>query len=158
MKLADLIPGYKNDDSNSKKDYRPISVLPAVSKVYERVLKDQISSYLHTILCNILCGFRAGYSTQQALIRWLEKWKKFLDRTALVGKILIGMSKAYDCLPDDLLKAKLRTYALDVSSLRLLHSSLNNHYQRTKISSHRSTGKKNQHWGPTRIGTRPSTF
>ena len=71
-KVAELIPVYKNDDSNLKENYRPISDLPAVSKVYERVLKDQISPYFHEILSNILCGFRAGYSTQHALIRLLE--------------------------------------------------------------------------------------
>ena len=58
-KLAELIPVYKNDNSNSKEFYRPISVLPAVSKVYERVLKDQISSYFLEILSNTFCGFRA---------------------------------------------------------------------------------------------------
>ena len=72
MKIAELIPVYKNDDSNLKENYRPISVLHAVSKVFERVLKDQISPYFHEILLNILCGCRAGYSTQHALIRLLE--------------------------------------------------------------------------------------
>ena len=73
MKVAELIPVYKNDDSNVKENYRPISVLPAVSKVYERVLKDQTSPCFHEILLSILCGFRAGYSTQHALIRLLGK-------------------------------------------------------------------------------------
>jgi len=69
MKVAELIPVCKNNDSDLKENYRPISVLPAVSKNYERVLKDQISRYFHEVLSNILCGFRAGYSTQHALVR-----------------------------------------------------------------------------------------
>ena len=69
MKVAELIPVYKNDDSNLKENYRHISVF----KVYERVLKVQISPYFHDIPSNILCGFRTGYSTQRALIRLLEK-------------------------------------------------------------------------------------
>ena len=138
---AELIPVYKNDDSNLKESYRPISVLPAVPKVYEKVLKDQISPYFHEILSNILCGFRAGHSTQHALIRLLEKWR-CLDRSGLVGTILMDFSKAYDCLPHDLLITKLAAYGLDISSLRLLYSYLSNRYQRVKIGSHRSAARK----------------
>ena len=72
MKIGELIPVYKHDDLSLKENYRPISVLPAVSKVFQRVLKDQISPYFHEILSNILCCYRAGYSTQHALIRLLE--------------------------------------------------------------------------------------
>ena len=142
MKLAELIPVYINDDSRSKENYRTISVLPAVSKVFQRVLKDQISSYFHEILSNILYGFRTGYSTQHALIRLLEKWRRCLDRSRLVGTILMDLSKAYDCLPHDLLIAKLAAYGLDISSLSLLYSYLNNRYQRVKIGSHRYTARK----------------
>ena len=142
MKLAELIPVYKNDDSNSKKNCRPICVLPAVSKVYARVLKNQISPYFHEILSNILCGFRAGHSTQHALIRLLGKWRRCLDRSSLVGTILMDLSKAYECLPHDLLIAKLAAYGLDISSLRLLYSYINNRYQRAKTGSHGSTVRK----------------
>ena len=158
MKVAELIPVYKNDDSNLKKKYRPISFLPTVSKVYARVLKDQISPYFHQILWNILCGFRAGYSTQHALTRLLEKWRRCLDSSSLVGTILMDLSKAYDCLPHDLLIAKLEAYRLDMNSLASLHSYLNKRYQRVKIGSQRSTARKIKNWDPTRIGTRPPAF
>ena len=54
----------------------------------------------------------------------------------------MDLSKAYDCLPHDLLIAKLAAYGLDISSLSLLYSYLDNHYQRVKIGSHRSTARK----------------
>ena len=142
MKIAELIPVYKNDDSNSKENCRPISVLPAVYKVYKRVLRDKISPYFHEILSNILCGVRAGYSTQHALIRLLEKWRRCLNRSGLVGTILMDLSKACDCLPHDLLIAKLAVHGLDISSLSLLYRYLNNRYQRVKFGSHRSMAKK----------------
>ena len=63
MKTAELSPVYKNDDSKLKRNYRPISVLLAASKVDERVLKDHINPYFHEALSNILCGFTAEYST-----------------------------------------------------------------------------------------------
>ena len=142
MKVAELISVYKNDDSNLKENYRPISVLPAVSKIYERVLKEQIRPYFHEILSNILCAFPARYSTQHAFIRLLEKLRRCLDSSGLVGTILMDLSKVYDCLPHDLLIAKLEAYGLDINSLALLYSYLNNRCQRVKIGSHRSTARK----------------
>ena len=142
LKEADLSPVFKNDDSTFKGNFRPISVLPAVSKIYERILKEQISSYICDRLSNILCGFREGYSTQHALIRLIEKWRQCLDASGIVGTILMDLSKAYDCLPHDLLIAKLEAYGLDVNSLRLMYSYLDSRVQRVKIGSHRSTAKE----------------
>ena len=101
-------------------------------------------------LSEILCGFREGFSTQHALIRLIKKWRQCLDASGIVGTILMDLSKAYDCLPHDLLIAKLEAYGLDVNSLRLMYSYLDSRLQRVKIGSHR-----NQNWGPTRIGPRP---
>ena len=113
-----------------------------MSKVFERVQKDQISPYYHEILSKTLCGFRAGYSTQHALIRLLEKWRKCLDTFGMVGKILMDFSKAYDCLPHDLLIAILAAYRLDLNSLSLMYSYLNSRYQMVKIDLHRSSANK----------------
>ena len=142
LKEADLSPLFKNDDSNYKGNFRPISVLPAASKVYERLLKDQICPYFQDKLSEILCGFREGYSTQHALIRLIEKWRKCLDASGIVGTILMDLSKAYDCLPHDLFIAKLEAYGFDFNSLCLMYSYLDCRHQRVKIGSHRSTAKR----------------
>ena len=68
LKEADLSPLFKNDDSNYKGNFRPISVSPAASKVYERLLKDQKCPYFQDKISEILFGFREGYSTQHAVI------------------------------------------------------------------------------------------
>ena len=75
------------------------------------------------------------------LIRLIEKWRQCLDASVIVGTILMDLSKAYDCLPHDLLIAKLEAYGLDVNSLRLMYSYLHSRLQRVKIGSHRSTAK-----------------
>ena len=142
IKIAEPSPIYKNENPDFKGNYRPISVLPAVSKVYDRVLKDQINPYFHEILSNILYVFRAGYSTQHALIRMLIKWRRCLDTSGLVGTILMDLSKAYDCLPHDLLIAKLAAYGLDITCFRLMYRYPNNCYQRVKIGPHRSAANK----------------
>ena len=142
LKEADLSPLFKNDDPNYKGTFWPISVLPAVSKAYERILKDQMCPYFQEKLSEILCGFRKGYSTQHALISLIEKWRKCLDASGIVGTILMDLSKAYDCLPHDLLITKLEAYGFDLNSLCLMYSYLDSHHQRVKIGSHMSTAKR----------------
>ena len=92
LKEADLSPLFKNDDPNCKRNFRPISVLPAASKVYERILNDQTYPYFQEKLSEILCSFREGYGTQHSLIRLIAKWRKCLDASGIVGTILMDLS------------------------------------------------------------------
>ena len=87
--------------------------MPLLSKVYERAIFDQLSEYMQKYLNKILCGFRKAHSTQHALFRLLQEWQKGLDNFGNVGTILMDLSKAYNCIPDDLLIAKLEAYGLD---------------------------------------------
>ena len=61
-------------------------------------------------LNSFFCGFRKVHSTQHALFRLPQAWQKELDRYGFVDAILMDLSKAYDCLPHDLLVAKLKVY------------------------------------------------
>ena len=69
------------------------------------------------------------------MFRLLQAWQKELDQCGFVGTTLMDLSKAYDCLPHDLLIAKLETYGLDTTSLSLIKNYLANHKQRTKVGS-----------------------
>ena len=60
----------------------------------------------------LLCGFRKAHSTQHGLFRLIQSWQKELDQSGFVGTILLDLSKAYDCLPHDLMFAKLEAYPL----------------------------------------------
>ena len=142
LKKADVSPILKEFDSTSSSNLRPISVLPSTSKIYERILKEQMSRYFKDKLRDILCGFREGYSTQHALIRVIEKWRKCLDTSDIVGTILMDLSKAYDCLPHDLLIAKMAAYGFSINSLCLMYDYLNNRYQTLKIGSIRNSPRK----------------
>ena len=135
LKAADVSPIYKDGDHLSKENYRPISILSNISKVFERILFDQITGFTEKFLSPKLCGFRKGYSTQHALFNLLQNWQKCLDKSGVVGTLLMDLSKAYDCLPHDLLIAKLAAYGLNMDSLRLLYSYLSKRYQRVKIGS-----------------------
>ena len=83
MKRADIMPIFKKDESFSKENYRPVSCLPAGSKVFERILHKQISTYIDFYLSPYLCGYRKGYCAQYAIITMLEKWKTALDEKGM---------------------------------------------------------------------------
>ena len=135
LKVGDVSPVFKTDDSAIKKNYRPISVLPCISKIFERVLNTQMVRLMKERLSDLLCGFREKYSTQHALIRLIESCRNCLDNKGFVGMVLIDLSKAYDCLPHDLLIAKLACYGFGSGSLHLIYSYLTGRKQRVKIGS-----------------------
>ena len=68
--------------------------------------------FIDTKLSKLLCGFREGYSSQDALFRVNEQCYRILDRSGKVGTVLMYLSKAYDCIPCDLLLAKLEAYCI----------------------------------------------
>ena len=142
LKLADITSLHKMDEKTRKKNYRPVSVLPTVSKVFERIMDRQITAYISSYLSSLLCGFRKGYNTQHALIRMLEKWKGSLDNGENIGAILMDLSKAFDCIKHDLLLAKLDAYGFSREALCLVNSFLENRQQRVKINGSFSTYKQ----------------
>ena len=74
LKVADVTPVFKKGDPNSKANYRTISLLPIISKIFERVLFEQIGKFSEKILSPKLCGFRKGHSTQHAFLNLLKNW------------------------------------------------------------------------------------
>ena len=135
LKMANITPVFKSDDSNFKSNYRPISILPSLSKVFEKLLTNQINSFFQNKFSSLLCGFRKKYSTQHALLKLLHKWQSCLDNRGKVGTILMDLSKAFDCLPHDLLLAKLKAYGFTMDSLKLMNSYLSGRFQRVRIGS-----------------------
>ena len=87
LKLADITPVFKKGDSNYVENYRPVSVLPVMSKVFERIMEQQIAPYMEEFMSPYLCGFRKDFSTQHALIALIEKWKSSLDQKGYAGSI-----------------------------------------------------------------------
>ena len=73
LKYADIIPVFKKGDQLIKDNYRPISISPTISKVYEKIIYHQLYKYFKTIFSNYLCGFRKGFSSQHCLLYMLER-------------------------------------------------------------------------------------
>ena len=135
LKLADVTPVFKSGDKTNMKNYRPVSVLPSVSKVFERLMQNQIISHIDKHLSPYLCGYRKGYSAQNALLSLIEKWKTSLDKGGYAGAIMMDLSKAFDTLNHELLIAKLSAYGFSTPALALIRDYLTNRWQRTKINS-----------------------
>ena len=135
LKTANITPVHKKDEPTDKQNYRPVSVLPLLSKVSEKFIYNQLSQYLDKYLNSLLCGFREAHSSQHALFKLLQAWQEELDKSGFVETILMDLSKAYDTLPHDLLVAKFEAYGFDKNGLNLIHNYLTNRKQRTKASS-----------------------
>ena len=99
------------------------------------MIYEQTSYCVEPFFNKILCGFRKAHSAQHALVKLLTSWQNSLDRGRFVGSILMDLLKAYDCLPHDLLLAKLQAYGFSKESIRLFLSYLTNRTQRIKIDS-----------------------
>ena len=120
LKQANVSPTFKEDDPLDKENYRPVSILPLHLKVYEKLLHNQLSDYVENIVNVILCDFRKVHSTQHALFKLLQSRQKELDEKGMVATVLMDLSKAYDCIPHDLLIAKLNAYGIDSVGLLLI--------------------------------------
>ena len=110
QKLADITPVLKRKNPLDKSNYRPVSFLPPISKICEKLLQKQINNYIENILSPYLCGYKKVYSTHHALICLAEKWKKILDKKGFCGAVLLHLSKAFDTIDHELLVTKLHTY------------------------------------------------
>ena len=133
MKRANITPLYKKKDKLNKDNYRSVNLLPILSKIFEKVLFNQIYEYMTTFFHSYLTGFRKGHSCQDILIRMTEDWREALDSNLTVGVIAIDLSKAFDCMPHGLLLAKLAAYGFDEDACELMRSYLMNRQQRVKI-------------------------
>ena len=102
LKKADMTPGHKKEEKTFKENYRPVSVLPTVSKIFERHMYQDIDSYMKKYVSPYICGFRKGYSTQHCLLAMIEKMKRALDKHHYAAALLTDLSKAFDCLNHDL--------------------------------------------------------
>ena len=136
-KVASVSPLDKHTDNNySVSNFRPVSVLRIFLKIYEKVLKDMLVEKMNVYSSPFVACYRENYNTQHVLIRFLEEWRSYLDKNYFVGAIITDISKAFDCIPRNLLIAKLEAYGFDNYTIPYVYSYLENRKHCVKIDTY----------------------
>ena len=132
LKLADITLVFNKKNLLHKVNYGPVNVLPSISKVFEKLMRKQVSGDISNYLSPYLCGYRKGFSSQQALLSVIEK--KGLEKKGFGGAALMDLFKAFDTIKHDLRIAKLYRYGFSKESLKLIHNYLTNRWHSTKTN------------------------
>ena len=134
LKNANITPLFKKGFKRSKDNYRPVSILPTISKIFEKLLSKQIIMYMDKFFSKYQWGFTKGYNAQHCLLAMIEKWRKAVDNGNVFGTLLTDLSKVFDCLQHDLVIAKLNSSGFNLTALNLIHNYLTKRKQKTKIN------------------------
>lgn len=131
LKIARVVPIYKKEDRNHCENYRPISVLPVISKIFEVLIKTRLLNYIdkHTLINKHQHGFRKARSTVTAMTSILESTLEALDNKEDVELTCLDLSKAFDCINHANLLRKLEYYGIRGHMLALIKSYLSDRQQ-----------------------------
>ena len=135
-KVAKVIPLHKKGPKNLLDNYRPISILPAISKAFESILYEQLHGYLSnaSILSKCQFGFRRYHSTTTALLDSTNQWYSNMDKGLLNIVAFLDLKKAFDTIDHEILIEKLNMYGVKRHSLGLLESYITNRSQKCFIN------------------------
>ena len=125
-KRGDWTPVYKKDDKYSKENYRSITVLPCVDKVFEQLVDTQLTAGFDSHMYEYSSAYRKVHSCETTLIDLVEGWRKGRDNKLAVSILSTDMSKAFDSLHLPLLLSDLKAYGFQDSTIQLLNSYLSN--------------------------------
>ena len=127
-KIAKLKPLYKKEAKTKPKNYRPISLLPLISKIIERIIHDQTQVFLdeNKILFTYQSGFRKHYSRDTCLSYLTDRVRNGFEKGSLTGMILIDLQKAFDTIDHKILTEKMSCLGFAESTMRWYKSYLTN--------------------------------
>ncbi|KAL9964377.1 hypothetical protein ACROYT_G028008 [Oculina patagonica] len=112
----------KKDDPRDKENYRPVTVLSAVDKIFEQLISKQITSQFESRLSDCITAYRKSHSSETTLVSLVEQWKLARDGHQCVAVLSTDMSKAFDSLHPRLMLNKLRAYGFEENTVNLLRS------------------------------------
>ena len=130
-----MTPIFKKGDPTLFKNYRPISLLPTISKVLEKIIFTQLSSYFNEakLFFDNQYGFRPKHCTEYAALELVDRIINHMDKNEVPINIFLDLAKAFDTIDHNILLHKLRFYGLDGASLLLFESYLSNRRQYVEI-------------------------
>ena len=135
-KLARVTPIFKKGARQDVNNYRPISIIPAVAKIFERIIYNQLYEYLNfnDLLANCQSGFRSIHSTLTSLLEATNSWSVNIDNGFINGVVFIDLKKAFDTIDHKILLRKLACYGVDQKSLRWFDSYLSDRQQKCLVN------------------------
>ena len=141
FKTDKIIPIFKSGDSNSTANYRPISMLPLLSKMFEKLMCATLDSYLksNNILCTNQFGFRKNSNTSEAIIEFLDYVYSSLDKKQSTIAVYLDFSKAFDTVNHEILMSKLQHNGIRGVMLSWFKSYLSNRKQYVSIKNFSSS-------------------
>ena len=136
LKIATTVPIFKKGDVHSIENYRPISILPYLSKIFEKVINSRILNFmsLHNLISPVQFGFVKGRSTEDAILNLTDKIYNSLNLKYHTINIFIDFSKAFDTIKHDILFRKLDHYGIRGLPLQLITSYLENRRQKVRVN------------------------
>ena len=143
LKFAKVTPIFKANEKDNLNNYRPISVLPAVAKIFERITYNQLYAYLngHKLLSNFQSGFRPLHSTATALLEATSNWLSNMDSGLLNSVTFLDFSKAFDTVNHGTLLEKMSFYGICDKSIQWFNSYLTDRQQKCYVNDVLSTAK-----------------
>ena len=140
-KMARVTPVFKKGEKSDLNNYRPISVIPVVSKVFEKIVYDQLYQYLNDnqFLSSCQSGFRSLHSTLTALLEATNSWSVNIDNGFLNGVVFIDLKKAFDTIDHEIILRKLSYFGADQATAKWFQSYLSNRTQRCNVNGNLST-------------------
>ncbi|KAJ2939918.1 hypothetical protein O0L34_g6624 [Tuta absoluta] len=135
-KYAHVIPLPKKSNANAFSEFRPISILPLLSKVLEHYVHRRLTKHLnHYLLFNkFQSGFRAGHSTTSALVQVTDDIRFNMEEGKITVLVLLDFSSAFNTVDSDILLAVLHKLNLAPETAAWFHSYLSDRYQRVKVN------------------------
>ena len=135
-KLALVHPIQKTAKSTDVSNFRPISILPTIAKIVERVVYEQLYAYFtdHHLFSSSQHGFRSNHSTDTALLTVTDRVFQAMDKRDVTLLCMLGLSKCFDVVPHEKLLNKMQLYNIDT---RWFESYLAGHYQRVVVQDER---------------------
>ena len=126
LKIAKVLPIFKGGDKSDPSNHRPISILPTVSKIFEKHINKLLMAYLnkYRLIHEHQSGFRQRHSCQTALVKLIDEWIKCIDKGDMTGALFIDFRKAFDLVDYNILLRKLSLYKFNQSAVRWFKSYL----------------------------------